>query len=193
MGLDRLMSLEDLMGTLYEARRADSAAKSRDLRALAVLLASTLVELGEALQRVCNARVVERIPDISFWAPLNEKMKKWSHDPDLRAVRNTLGHHLADRGRSALNTGLDELLLRNHEVSLGRGNGDRRHDDMHLLGWNAVTRAQGLEGARLDELLRTTKQGHVEFAEELWTLWLAIITHAGIPVTYDETPLLPEE
>jgi hypothetical protein len=69
VGVDRLLSLEQLMVMNSRAQTEDSVAYTRNLRLIVQLLAATAYETGIALQEISNAKVVEKMRDASKWEP----------------------------------------------------------------------------------------------------------------------------
>jgi hypothetical protein len=183
VGTDRLLALEHFL-VLSLPMPQDHASHRRNVRATITLFSATLVELSEALQQLCNAKVVDALSDKSLWDPLNAKRKLWQNDKGLRLVRNGMGAHLGDI--ASFEKGIDALVEEDDDLVFTEGNGGRRHDAEHVLGWNAMFKGTGIEATDMEHIVELTRKGHSEYPEQLWMVWRNVLETAGVRLLMTE-------
>jgi hypothetical protein len=90
----------------------DTPEGRRNLNVLALSLAGTMHEVGEALQDLRKAGVERLVSNASAWEPLDSVRKRWHKQPIPSRVRNDLAFHLGDR--ATYERGWKKALAANH-------------------------------------------------------------------------------
>lgn len=182
IGADRLLALEQFM--MFTVGLKDGASKRRNLRAISVLLSSSLVEVAEGLDALNSAQVTKAMRNASLWEPLNAKRKLWLNDKSFREIRNSLGNHFGETAR--FQAGLNDLLTAESDLVFAVGDGPLRHDNEYTLPWNALFKAMGLNLDDHRRVLERTQSGYTELPEELWAVWADVLSNAGVPIQHEE-------
>ena len=159
VGVDRVMSLEQMLELNQHHLERDSPAHDRNLRVLVFLMAGTLYELGEALQELCSARVTERMADKNEWTPINAIRKQWHTNPLMSKFRNQLAHHLGEL--EAYGKGLDATLGADTQMILSRGRGQTRYADESPAAWEVLFRGVEISNAEFQQGIVLTRETHL--------------------------------
>jgi hypothetical protein len=177
-GVGRVHSLEQLMYFNLKALGEDAVPYDRNLRALILLLGSTMYELGDALQQLCDAKVATKMNDRSAWHPLNELRGKWRGDGRLAKLRNTFGFHLGDL--DLYRAGLAAWLVKADDHLFERGEGSKRHGGEFMLSFNTLLEGADVNDAWWQAVIELTQEAHTELPEQLHAVWLEVLRTAGI-------------
>jgi hypothetical protein len=180
-GIDRLLSLEDLLVLNNKLEPSSPIRYTRNLRLLVRSLGATMYEVAEALQELCWARVVEKMTDRDLWDPVNELRGRWRGDPRLASLRNELGFHL---GKIELyRTGLLKLLDVGEDHVFAKRDGDLRHEGEFSIASECLTVGHGMSLDDHREITDMTWEAHSELPDQLFLVWVDVLKTAGIEVT----------
>jgi hypothetical protein len=185
LGSDRLLSLEDLLAVSSKHHEQDSISYDRNLRLLVLLLAATLFELGEALQELNAARVVDKMKNPAVWNPLNDLGKSLRGNNLFRRLRHQLGHHLGDA--QLYDDGLHKVLARDdRELVFERADGRLRHGGECVLAQHVVEAGLGIKPDTLKELIEFTQKSHKELPDHLVAVFAEVLKTAGVEVVMEK-------
>lgn len=182
-GVDRLLSLEQLLMVNQRSLEDGSIAQTRNLRLVAFYLASTMYELGDALQGLCSARVVERISDRAVWEPVNQLRGQWRGDARFGKIRNALGFHLGERDdyRTGIDRLVDQPTAAESLFYVHDGEG-RRHEGECRLAFDSLLAGLSIDESDMHYVLAATRQAHVQLPDQLIAVWADVCETAGIPI-----------
>jgi hypothetical protein len=181
VGIDRLMTFEQMLGFNVSRLKLESIAYTRNLRVLVMMLAGTLLELGDSLRELQTALALRNLGDLPSWKPLNDRRKLWTNDASLRKARNQMAHHLGD---SAL---YDRAL--NAFVAAGTAedciyhcDGTKRQDGEGELGWALLLRGLDMPEEQLMALLETTRAGHEDVPDLMAQFFSDLLERCGVEI-----------
>ena len=164
-GVDRVVVLEQMLVFSSRNLPEDSPSHRRNQRILVLMLGATMYELGEALQELCSAKVVEKMNDRSAWKPVNELRGRWRGDSRLAQLRNTFGFHLGHL--DLYRAGLAARLAESDEQLFVRSEGTKRHDTECVLPFNALLAGAGIEDQWVKDVFTMTWNAHTELPDQL--------------------------
>jgi hypothetical protein len=176
---DRVTTLEQMLELNALHVAVDTPAYDRNLRILVLLMASTLYELGQALQELCEARVVEKMSDKSPWDSVNEARKRWHTDPLMGKLRNQLGHHLGKLDNYC--RGVDSMVNSNDDILLAHG-GQTRHSEEYPAAWNAIFLGIDIDAKAFADGVRLTRKTHEDLPDALVAVFAEVLEGCGVHV-----------
>jgi len=181
VGVDRLMTFEQMLSFNVRELKLESIAYTRNLRVLVMMLAGTLYELGDALQGLNAALALSNLGDLPSWMPLNDRRKLWTNDASLRNARNQMAHHLGDSGlyegalTSIAAAGADENCIYHCD-------GTKRRDGETELGWALLVRGLDIPEEQLMALLETTQAGHEDLPDLMAQFFGDLLDRCGVEI-----------
>ena len=181
VGVDRLMTFEQMLVFNVRELKLESIAYTRNLRVLVMMLAGTLYELGEALQAVNAALALRNLGDLPGWKPLNDRRKLWTNDASLRKARNQMAHHLGDSGlyEGAL---ISLVAAGSDEDCIYHCDGTKRQDGETELGWALLLRGLDIPEEQLRALLEITQTGHEDIPDLMAVFFGDVLDRCGVEI-----------
>lgn len=187
-GIDRILTLEHLMHLVVTAERelppshpaaVDEAAYTRDRTHVGFQLASTLHEMGEALQQLCNVIGPSReLRELDTWAPLDAVRAQWHTQPISSQVRNQLGAHLGNREHyvAAVQHMTTETIM------LYETTGDRRHFGRYTGASELLFRELGIDGETFRTFVERQFRTHDQLPELFFAFLRDVLIARGVPI-----------
>jgi hypothetical protein len=177
-GAERIFALEHLMFCSQQVLSRDSYKFDRNLRMLVNFIGATMYEVGEALEQLNGARVVEKMNDRSKWEPLNGLRKLWRNDHRLRTLRNTFGFHLGEP--KLYRDGLEAKLQKSDDLVFEHGEGSRRHDGHGVLAVEVLLEAKTIDESWLEAVVDMVQEAHETYPDLLHEVWKEVLVSAGV-------------
>jgi hypothetical protein len=181
VGVDRLMTFEQMLVFNVRELKLESIAYNRNLRVLVMMLAGTLHELGDALHELNAALTLRKLGDLPSWKPLNDRRRLWTGNAALRKARNQMAHHLGD---SALYDGaLNALAAASPaEDCIYHCDGTKRQDGETELGWALLLRGLDIPEEQLRALLEITQTGHEDIPDLMAVFFGDVLDRCGVEI-----------
>jgi hypothetical protein len=187
MGVERIVTFEHLIYLNEQARKqpgpeADEQSFDRNNLTLAMMLAGTMYEIGEALQQLCNAKVAVDPKLRQAWAPLDMLRKEWNTDKYAAMIRNGFVFHLGDIDKYT--EGVAKLTM--DPAILFETTGSMRVSGRYHAPWNALFKAHKIVDEEIEPFVKRTQKAHVELPEFLYAFFRAALDARGVPVTFEK-------
>ena len=181
VGVDRLMTFEQMLVLNVRELKVESIAYTRNLRVIVMMLAGTLYELGDALQGLNSALAQRELGDLPSWKPLNDRRKLWTNNANLRKARHQMAHHL---GESGLYEGaLTSLAVAGAgEDCIYHCDGTKRQDGETELGWALLLRGLDIPEEQLMALLAITRSGHEDLPDLMAQFFDDLFERCGVVI-----------
>jgi hypothetical protein len=191
-GLDRIAALEHLMRLNNIAAdapqtgpgAADEFGYSRNRTLLGFLLASTMHEMGEALQELCSAiGVFPDLRELATWTPLNQLRGEWHTAQPSSVIRNQLGAHLGHRATYV--EGIRAMAA--DPVLLFEAAGPHEYDGWYPAPTDALLAACRIEDAMMEAFVARQYDAHRALPALMFAFLADVLDTRGIPVVDERT------
>jgi hypothetical protein len=181
VGVDRLMTFEQMLVFNMRELNLESIAYTRNLRVLVMMLAGTLHELGDALHELNTALALRRLGDLPSWKPLYDRRRLWTGNAGLRKARNQMAHHLGDSALydAALNA---RVAAGTAENCIYHRDGTKRQDGEGELGWALLLRGLDMPEEQLMALLETTRARHEDVPDLMAQFFGDLLERCGVEI-----------
>jgi len=192
MGVERVLTFEHLMYLNHEASQSptltDGHSFTRNHMVLAMLLAGTMYEVGDALQDLCSARVAEDPSMRDSWGPLDKVRAQWYKHDYASKIRNNFSHHLGEREKYA--EGLEKLIANTGQdpVVLYETDGGRRYTGRYRVTWDVLFQAHDIQDEQMKPFVKRTQEAHNDLPDLVFNFFREVLDARGVPVIHDPRP-----
>jgi len=177
---DRLTSMTSCIHASEKLHTRNAVAFERDLNSMVWFTIGTLRELAAAIQdlRAALAKRGRLDSNSPPWLVLRGLEDRWERNPFYRKKRDVGAFHVDPE---VIDTGLDELIKDQKDVTLSCGDSRRSVDSQLALGLVALHNGLGLDLEGYRQFLQVVSDDHGDAANAIQEAFIEAAQAAGVP------------